>query len=64
METSLEDERRSIAESMRPSHCSHCGSKHVQFEGCHFPRFFFSCKMCERRIEMVYNWHTKTAMHG
>lgn len=64
METSLEEERRALAKSIKPLNCKYCGSKHVQFEGAHFPRFFFSCRVCEMRMELVYNWHTKSATYG
>ncbi len=55
----LEMEREEIAERIKPDNCMYCGCDKIDFEGAHFPRFFFSCRTCERRIEKVYNWVTQ-----
>jgi len=64
MEAQPNPTREEIVESIKPRNCMYCGSPHMQYEGSHFPRFFFSCKNCEMRMELVYNWQTRQASIG
>lgn len=60
----LAKEREELAERLKPDNCMYCGRGPVNYEFSHFPRFFYSCDTCGRRIEVTYNWVTQRGDFG
>lgn len=53
----LEEKRKVMALILMPDNCERCGSRRIRHETTHFPRFFYSCEDCEKRMEVVQDPH-------